>query len=313
MSYDRSKAIDFAKANWTKPSEDGLIGFEEEHARLASLRVEKHAPEKDWDALFVRNPGDGKSERGIFRKKGEPSQPDKPFATFHDLDDCAHYLSQCFIKGGARIDTQFGVQGLINGLQSLPNTKTLIEKCSASSAERLVNLKILQPGDLIAYFNNSAQFFGYTHSAMYVGDGGITCHTFCRFKGQTGSEDDDWDLGRSDGFTYTFVHFSAGDTIDPAAAKSLPGWWSVTYGGDKSFVFVLGDGRALRSTVAPKKATDRPRGGEPAYWFQTASSVRFSWRSSGDLEEWTLDSKNAVAKAELSSTGVIPGSASKLF
>jgi hypothetical protein len=313
MSYDRSKAMEYAKANWTKPCEDGLVGLEEEHARLANLRVQNHAPDKDWDALFLRDPGKGNSERGIFRKKGAPLQPDKPFATFHDLDDCAHYLSQCFIKGGASIDNQFGVQGLINSLQNLPNTKTLIEKCSANSAERLVKLKILQPGDLIAYFNTSAKSFGYTHSTMYVGDGGITCHTFCRFKGQLGSEDDDWDLGRSDGFTYTFVHFSAGDMINPVAAKSLTGWWSVQYGVAKSFLFVFSDGRALRSAVAPQNATSMPRGGEPAYWFQNASSVRFSWRSTGDLEEWTLDGRNAVVKSKLCSAAMIPGNPSKVF
>lgn len=311
MAYDRSKAMDFANANWTKPCEDGFVGLEEEHARLADLRAQNHAPEKDWDALFVREPGDRRSERGIFRKKGAASsEPDKTFATLDDLDDCAHYLSQCFINGGARISTHFGVQGLVNDLQSLPDTKTLIEKRDVSAAERLVNLKILQPGDLIAYFNNNAGTIGYTHSAMYVGDGGITCHTFCRFKGQSGSEDDNWDLGRGQGFTYTFVHFSAGDMIDPAAAKSLTGWWRVQYGGKKFFIFVLGDGHAQRTTVEPKRATDMPRGAEPAYWFQSTSFIRFSWQSTGDLEEWTLDSKNAVVKSKLND---IAGSASKLF
>lgn len=311
MSYDRSKAMAFATANWTKPCEDGFVGLEEEHARLANLRAEKHAPERDYDALFVREPGDHRSERGIFRKKGAaPSDLDKTFATLLELDDCAHYLSQCFINGGARISTQFGVQGLVNDLQSLPNTKTLIEKCDISTAERLVNLKVLQPGDLIAYFNNDASTFGYTHSAMFVGEGGITCHTFCRFKGQPGSEDDEWHLGRDPRFTYTLVHFSAGDMIDAAAAKSLSGWWKVQYSGRKSFVFLLGDGHAQRSTVEPKKATDLPRGAEPAYWFQNTSFIRFSWQSTGDLEEWTLDSRNAVVRSKLND---IAGSATKLF
>jgi hypothetical protein len=311
MSYDRSKAMAFAVATWTKPCDDGFVGLEEEHARLANLRAEKHAPEKDFDALFVRVAGDHKSERGIFRKKGEaPSDRDIPFATLAELDDCAHYLSQCFINGGARISAQFGVLGLLNDLQSLPDTKTLIERCDVSAAERLVSLKILQPGDLIAYFNNNAKTFGYTHSAMYVGDGGITCHSFCRCKGQPGSESDDWDLGRTEGFTYTLVHFSAGDAIDPAAAKSLSGWWKVEYGGRKSFVFVLGDGRAQRSTVEPKKATDSPRSAEPAYWFQNTNFIRFSWQTKGDLEEWTLDGKNAVVKSKLND---IAGSATKLF
>lgn len=110
-TYDRNKAINYAQAYWSKPCEDGLIGFEDEHAKLSELRKEKHAPEKEWDALFVRNPGDGNSEKGVFRKKGPPGplmakdlifrEGDITFAVFHpQLNDCAHYLSQCFIKGG---------------------------------------------------------------------------------------------------------------------------------------------------------------------------------------------------------------------
>lgn len=310
MAFDRSKAIDFARANWTQPCDDGFVGLEEEHAWLANLRAQNHAPEKDWDALFVRDPGDGKSERGIFRKTGTPSEPDKRFATFRQLDDCAHYLSRCFISGGAQISTQFGVQGLVNGLQSLPDTKTLLEKCDITAAERLVNLKILQPGDLIAYFNNNPPVVGYSHSAMYVGDGGITCHTFCRFKGEPGSESDDWDLGRGQGFKYTVVHFSAGDTIDPAASKTLSGWWKVQYGNKTFFIRVSGNGTAQRSAIEPGKASDSPRGAEPAYWLQECSSIRFSWRSTGDLEQWTLDSTNAVLNPKLNE---IAGSVAKLF
>ncbi|HEY3938554.1 MAG TPA: hypothetical protein VGL97_14050 [Bryobacteraceae bacterium] len=297
MTYDRKKAIAYAQKYWTAPCEDGLLGAAYGHPAIEHFRKKLHAPAPAWEGLFVRD--DGGTESGIFRKSGEK---DIVFETQDALDDCAHYLSQCVRAGGARIDTQWGVRFLIESLQGLPDTKTLMERGSFAAGGRIIQSGLFKEGDMIGYFHNSAgKEFGYGHSAMYVGNGGITCHSTCRYKSLGDSSDDEWDLDQKD-YTYTFIHFSAGDAMDAGLAKAVKGWWKVEYGGRVNYYYLFEDGRARKSATAPRNWNDALQGGPAAYWFVVNNSIRFTWTATGELEEWVISRPNTVSKAKLNDT-----------
>jgi hypothetical protein len=307
MPYDRDKAIAYAQTFWTAPCKDGLLGTDYGYPTIESFRRRLHAPAPDWDALFVRDNG---TETGVFRKAGEK---DKPFQTQDALEDCAHYLSQCVRAGGAGIDTQWGVRELVGALQGLANTKTLMERGDATAGARIMKSGIFKKGDMIGYFHNDRSLgkYGYGHSAMYVGDGGITCHSTCRYKGRGDSSDDDWDLSGRD-YTYTFMHFSDDDPApNPANTKALAGWWQLDYSSRTEY-YLMTTGWATYTKRAPRKgqtAVYTPEGS--AYWFMAASrEVTFTWRNTGTVEVWTPQSGGGYSSKI---NGVIPGKLTKLF
>jgi hypothetical protein len=132
----------------------------------------------------------------------------------------------------------------------LPNTKTLVEKASVEAGQRIVNAGLLKQGDAVIYYNtvpSEGSHVGYHHSAMYVGDRGITCHSTCRYKGLGDSTDDEWHLNGGAIYKYTLIHFSSDDSVEAAVSKALTGWWKVEYAGRTSYCVVLGNGSARRS------------------------------------------------------------------
>ncbi len=60
----------------------------------------------------------------------------------------------------------------------------------------------LRAGDLIAYFNPSRR--RHTHMTMYLGNGKIACHTYCRSDLPSCTWDNNWNLGQGQGFGWTF-------------------------------------------------------------------------------------------------------------
>jgi hypothetical protein len=308
MSYNRGNAIDYAQTYWTIPCKDGLLGLRDDRPSIESFRHQLHAPAADWKALFVRD--DTGTERGVFRKSGEP---DKVFQGWDGLDDCAHYVSQCLRAGGAAIETQWGARELKERLQALPNTKTLVEKASVDAGQRIVDAGLLKKGDAVIYYKSvpsEESHVGYGHSAMYVGDGGITCHSTCRYKGLGDSTDDEWHLNDGAIFLYTLIHFSTDDAVEADVSKALTGWWSVEYAGRTSYYAVLTNGSARKSQTPPRRPTDQPPAGPSAYWFQDQNSIKFTWKETGDLEDWTVNSANIVVKSKLND---ISGKVTKLF
>lgn len=287
MPYNRDNAIGYARTYWTIPCRDGLLGTDSGHLPIEGFRTRLHAPASDgWVARFVRGHG---VEIGVFQKTGTD---DKLFQPWDGLEDCAHYLSQCVRAGGAGIDTQWGVHELVNALQALPDTKTLGERLGSAAGQRIVDSGVLKPGDMIGYYNNTGGEGkrGYGHSAMYVGDDGITCHSVCRFRGLGDSSDDEWNLDPTN-LTYTFIHF-AGDDTPPTAVTlgALTGWWKVDFTGKTLYYNVLRNGVARRSDRPPRSKNDvLPPGGNSAYWFQQANQVVFTWQQSGNVDVWTFD------------------------
>jgi hypothetical protein len=312
MPFNRNKAIQYAKDYWTIPCQDGFLGLGNDRPSISSLRKKFNAAAPDWQALFVRDVTF--TERGVFRKAGEK---DKVFQGWDGLDDCAHYVSQCFRAGGAPIDTQWGARELKEELQALgAQTKTLIEKGDQKAGQRIVDAGLLKLGDAVIYYTrvpSGESKVGYHHSAMYVGDGGITCHSVCRYKGLGDSSDDEWHLNDGAVFTYTFIHFSSDDLAASDVANALTGWWKVEYGGKTTFTFFWSDGKASRSRTAPRSAADRPHAGDPAYWFQFQGSVKFAWKGTGDVEEWTISGTGKDMTVSSGSMNGISGNVTKVF
>ena len=308
--YDRKKAIQYAKTYWTIPCQDGLLGAAWGHPSISHLRLKAKAPEPDWKALFVRDFTG--TESGVFRKAGEA---DKVFQAWDGLDDCAHFVSQCLRAGGAAIDTQWGARELKERLQALGQTKTLIDRGDQTAGQRIIDAGLMKNGDAVIYYTkvpSGGSHAGYHHSAMYVGDGGITCHSVCRYKGLGDSSDDEWHLNQGKLLTYTFIHFSSDDVAAADVVKTLTGWWKVEYAGKTTYTSFLSDGRARRSQTAPRKATDQLPALHSAYWFLELNSVKFAWKEAGDLEEWTLkgSGKNMTVTGAMNG---FPEKVTKLF
>jgi hypothetical protein len=222
-----------------------------------------------------------------------------------------------------RLDSRCQGQTLtVRTLQARNDTKTLCEQVGTSEAQRVIDSGIFKPGDMIGYFNvdPTGDYGGakqYTHSTMYVGkingktDGGITCHTICRFPGKSWVEDSWW-LKSPGHYAYTLIHFADDDPVPNAAkANALAGWWQLDFTGRTEYCLIDKGGTASYTTVAPKKG-QRTIGAplESAYWFMEPSGdVTFVWRKTATVEVWTASS--AGYKSLIN--GVTPGVLKKLF
>jgi hypothetical protein len=213
------------------------------------------------------------------------------------------------------------VPSLVNTLQGLPNTKTLCERVTKDAGQRVIDTGIFKEGDMVGYFNidPKGDYGGalqYSHSAMFAGkiggktDGGVTCHTICRFPGKSWVEDSWW-LKPPGHYTYTLIHFTDDDSApDAAKASGLTGWWQVDYSGRTEYYLIQRNGSAQYSKQAPKKGQTVMHAVEgPAYWFMaTNGEVTFIWRKTGTVEVWTPDGSGYKSKIN----GAVPATITRL-
>jgi hypothetical protein len=327
MAYTRDDAVKFAEKYWNIPTPDGIFWLSNERVVVAQVRREntigtpfwKKAPEADgWMPFFV---DDGKGgEQAEFRRGAGPTLEKILINPWAGIADCAHFLSQCLSAGGAKLNER-GVPSLVNALQERSDTKTLCEKVTKDAGQRVVDSGVFKPGDMIGYFNvdPKGDYGGakqYAHSGMYAGkiggskDGGITCHTICRFPGKSWVEDSWW-LKPPGHYTYTFIHFSSDDPPpDAIRLKALAGWWQLDYAGRTEFYLVDKNGTAKYSKRAPAKGQATllaPEGS--AHWFMAADGkITFIWRTSGTVEVWTPDGGGYKSMVN----GVTPGTLTQL-
>lgn len=186
----------------------------------------------------------------------------------------------------------------------------------------MIDTGIFKPGDMIGYFNidPKGDYDGaraYSHSTMYVGkiggktDGGVTCHTICRFPGRSWVEDSWW-LQPPGHYTYTLIHISDDDPApDPVKASALGGWWQLDYSGRTEYYLMNRNGSVTYTKKAPtagQRTVHLPEG--TAYWFMAASGeITFTWRKTGTVEVWTPSGGGYTSKIN----GAIPGVLTKLF
>jgi hypothetical protein len=327
MAYKRTDAVSFADSHWNIPADDGIFWLSNQSVSISQVRLHnviptsswKKAPVGDgWQPFFVDDGGGG--EKAVFRRVVGGTTEEILINSWDGIADCAHFLSRCISAGGVKMNER-GVPSLVNTLQSLPNTKTLCEKVVKEAGQRVVDSGVFKPGDMVGYFNidPAGDYEGakqYSHSAMYAGkiggktDGGITCHTICRFPGRSWVEDSWW-LKPPGHYTYTLIHFSDDDpTPDPVKAAALPGWWQLDYAGRTEY-YLMRSGSVTYTKKAPTKGQTTvhlPEG--TAYWFRAPNGeITFTWRKSGTVEVWTPAGSGYTSKIN----GATPGVLTKLF
>lgn len=327
MAYKRTDAVSFADSHWNIPADDGIFWLSNQSVSISQVRLHnviptsswKKAPVGDgWQPFFVDDGGGG--EKAVFRRVVGGTTEEILINSWDGIADCAHFLSRCISAGGVKMNER-GVPSLVNTLQSLPNTKTLCEKVVKEAGQRVIDSGVFKPGDMVGYFNidPAGDYEGakqYSHSAMYAGkiggktDGGITCHTICRFPGRSWVEDSWW-LKPPGHYTYTLIHFSDDDpTPDPVKAAALPGWWQLDYAGRTEY-YLMRSGSVTYTKKAPTRGQTTvhlPEG--TAYWFMAPNGeITFTWRKSGTVEVWTPAGSGYTSKIN----GATPGVLTKLF
>ena len=311
MAYNRVDAVDYADRHWNIPTGDGLFWLNSAAVKIDQVRKAnilrqpgwRPAPKADgWEPFFVDDGLGG--EKAVFVRGSGATREEILINAWAGISDCAHFLSQCLTAGGAKTEA-IAVGQLVGMLQARSDTKTLCEKVSREAGQRIIDAGVLKPGDMIGYFNIDphGDYGGrkaYAHSTMYAGkiggstDGGITCHTICRFPGRSWVEDSWW-LKPAGHYTYTFIHFSADDPIpNPVRLAATTGWWRVDYGSRSEFYFVEKSGTARFTKVAPKPGQTAIHGADgSAYWFMAASgAITLVWKNTGTVEVWSPDGAN---------------------
>ena len=327
MAYKRTDAVSFADTHWNIPADDGIFWLSNQSVSISQVRLHNVIPTSSWkkapvgegwQPFFVDDGGGG--EKAVFRRVVSGTTEEILINSWDGIADCAHFLSRCISAGGVKMNER-GVPSLVNTLQSLPNTKTLCEKVVKEAGQRVIDSGVFKPGDMAGYFNiDPAGDYGgakqYSHSAMYAGkiggktDGGITCHTICRFPGRSWVEDSWW-LKPPGHYTYTLIHFSDDDpTPDPVKAAALPGWWQLDYAGRTEY-YLMRSGSVTYTKKAPttgQTTVHLPEG--TAYWFMAPNGeITFTWRKSGTVEVWTPAGSGYTSKIN----GATPGVLTKLF
>src|SRR6185312_8537277 len=324
MSFNRSDAVTFAEKHWNIPADDGIFWLSNQGVSIAQVREKnvigtpywKKAPAADgWQPFFVDDGAGG--EKAVFRRTVGGNTEEILINPWAGIAECAHFLSRCLTAGGARI-AERGLPSLVTTLQARSDTKTLCEKVPANAAQRVIDTGVFKPGDMIGYFNidPKGDYGGarqYAHSTMYVGkiggkkDGGITCHTICRFAGKSWVEDSWW-LQPPGHYTYTLIHFSDDDPAPyPGPLTTLLGWWQLEYSGRKEYYLVQKNGSAAYTKKAPAKGQTFVHAAEgSAYWFMGSSrEITFIWRRSGTVEVWTPEASGYKSMINKTTPGVL--------
>lgn len=336
MPYNRTNALAYADQYWNIPCDDGLFWDANFAVHIDKVRAHnvmgvswwKPAPIADgWMPELGLNPNG--EEIAIFTRNGSATAADVILIhPWGGMADCAHYLTRCLSAGGFPIQ-EISVPKLVAHLQDPqkhPNTKTLCEKVDTAAGQRVIDVGLLKPGDMIGYFNidphgdyNGAK--QYSHSTMFVGktfggktvstDGGITCHTIRRFPGRSGSNvEDRWWLHPPGTTLYTFIHITDDDIPpNPARAAAIAGWWKLDYSGRTEYYLVHKNGTAQYTKRAPAKGQVMMSGALGlGHWFLAPNGdVTFVWKSTGTVEIWT---NGPSYKSTIN--GSIPGTLTKL-
>lgn len=216
--YDRFYALNYAHRYWSIPCNNQFIALASRSGRN-----------------FVKVPTGTKFEHEFDNANNSKGRehallPDGSRIEWEDLDDCTHYISCCiglspgdwgggipitYRQLGSPPNAPYGITRVSTMVEYLLGNKTFNKK--GTTFAKLIGdktsddslIKKLDPGDLIAYWNNdkdSKRYKSYTHLAMYLGNHKIGSHTYCRFDDPACTWDKDWDLGRGT-YLWTFLHF----------------------------------------------------------------------------------------------------------
>jgi len=205
-TYDRAGAVKYARKFWNVPCDDHFIAL--------SVSGKEFEKVPNGTKFVHESDSDGEREHAL--------KPDGSKIEWADLDDCTHFISCCLgqrpnqTTGGLPIPyKQLGeppsapygivrVGTMVDFLIGKINKKIKYAKLLAEKSEDESFITKLQQGDIVAYFNKTEQ--RYTHMAIYLGNGKIACHTYCRSDDAACSWDNSWKLGVGT-HQWTFIQF----------------------------------------------------------------------------------------------------------
>jgi len=289
MPFNRNSAFLYARKHWEIPCDDGLISVK---SSSKGLSVEHEfrkrmdgAPRSDWQAAFILRDS-GKGEDACFIPS-TVSAPDQKvvFDTWSDLNDCAHYVTKCLRAGDAPLQDIGGVPILEQKLRGLGNTKTLTDKVSTGAAQRVLKTVVdgstlMKQGDVILYAKTSKS--GLFHSAFYLGDNKIACHTASRWNNH-------WNLYPSR--KISLIHFTSGDPAPSSTQKQwLPGWWEVIWKGNKYYYHYTSSGRVTYTKTKPQNLKSSTATGDvEQFLLESESSQTGKWNGQDRLTATKLE------------------------
>jgi hypothetical protein len=134
----------------------------------------------------------------LYRQFGEP--PSGPYG-ITNVDTMVHYLIQ---PGVLKLRDKIINWRVKRGNRD-PFAKIIAEKRTEDEINKEKLLNSLKPGDLIAYSHSGINDF--VHMTIYLGNGKIACHTYCRSDQPECLWDNDWNIKFGDDTVYTFIQF----------------------------------------------------------------------------------------------------------
>jgi hypothetical protein len=168
MAYDRDAALAYARAYWDRPADDGFVAGEfGSHDFVAVPDGARFVHDFNGDLALG-------TEHLLL--------PDGRRWEWKALDDCTHFMSCCLgAPGGglaipSELDGPYGIIGADRLVRHLDRAG-LVEILPVAD-KRAPEIERLAPGDLIGYYSRPRS--RYVHLAMYLGEGRIVCHTYCR-------------------------------------------------------------------------------------------------------------------------------------
>lgn len=289
-SYNRTDAVDYATSYWDSPCTDDVIATTHSTVSVKSKFKEVLPGEKEsnWMAQFkwdFKDPRSGKTEpeAACFVDLRDTSNV-VMFHGWQGMNDCAHFVSCCLKSGGESSVFSSSVPILESNLRGLKNTKTFGDKIDFQRGARILATGHFRKGDVIIYYAKGAQNAG--HSAIYMGEGLMTCHTRSRLNKP-------WQIGN--GYRYRLIHFGDDDAAPMTSLKqALRGWWEVSYGTAKYYYYYQADGKVAYVKKKPastqgKIVSPKQRG----YWFGNgAAKHTVIWSDTGSVEQFQLVGSN---------------------
>jgi Putative amidase domain len=205
-AYNRHAALTYARLFWNIACSDGFIAGSFPSGPFTAVPIGTN---------FVHaTDSSGASLGSEFAQS-----PNRRIIPWAQLDDCTHFISCCIGRppsataGGLDVAQQFagpptGPYGIVTveEMLSFLQRRKLVEVKGRKSKDKSL-ITQLQTGDVVAYFNPTRQ--RHTHLAMYLGNGKIICHTYCRSDLPACRWDNDWNLGEQQGFSWTFLRLKS--------------------------------------------------------------------------------------------------------
>ena len=322
-SIDRSAVSAFTRQFWDVPCPDNRVaGIDfSGHARKARQRLTKRgeADVATWLPLFLREE-DNFNKEGLYlvrpsafprarllHQRGSAGVADGDLELVHPdkgLLDCAHYVSQALIKGLSGVRSTDSAPALMQQLQARADTQTLASNVGSTEAQAVLDAGVVQDGDTIFYLKNNSVH----HSAILQSSAFISCHTLSRHS--VFSKDRDWDLGATDGWHYTIVHFKGSDDPLPSAKTltTLVGWWTMNFDGVETYCHFFADGRvwALKrrpaNTTRPPSTMDRS-----GYWFEVGGEIRVFFGRAGKVAKFRLSPSGTTYTGTMGDGSAVSG------